>query len=225
MPSYCLVHEFDKSLIKHSKTHRSTIHSEMHSVVIAKTIAKRDMGRHLNNPDRRWWNQYCLQFMVTFTRCSDTAPPPPPQSWGWFTKHLYDWMANASHLAKGVRVNSRRNAARCTLFGRTETQAHINTTCLHPSLQEFRMLHRRLIELTSSPFDAQDVSRQRTRRWYLGWAIVQPPLADILEYKGQKVDRLSKIFNNWHLQNYFHQQTPSNGATKTLLRQAEHFTC
>jgi hypothetical protein len=48
---------------------------------------------------------------------------------------------------KGAHSDSRHALARCTLCGKPETQAHINTTCTHPALQDLRQLHRRRIEL------------------------------------------------------------------------------
>jgi hypothetical protein len=56
-------------------------------------------------------------------------------------------MAHASNLAKDAHFYSRHALARCILCGKTETQANINTTCTHPSLQDLRQLHRRRIEL------------------------------------------------------------------------------
>jgi hypothetical protein len=44
-------------------------------------------------------------------------------------------------------MESRAAAATCTLCGKTETQAHINTTCSHPTLMDLRFLHRKQIDL------------------------------------------------------------------------------
>jgi hypothetical protein len=70
-----------------------------------------------------------------------------PWNRGRFVKHLFDWMAHASNLAKGLPMDTRTAASKCLLCGKIETQAHINTTRSHPALLDLRHLYRRQIDL------------------------------------------------------------------------------
>jgi hypothetical protein len=103
---------------------------------------KRDLIRiQQNNPAR--WNQYCIQLIASL---NGTKAPMMARSRGRLVKHLYDWMAHATNLAKGVATEDSYQSSRCQLCDGQETQAHINTTCTHPELIDIRQLQRQKIE-------------------------------------------------------------------------------
>ena len=56
-------------------------------------------------------------------------------------------MAHESNLAKGTNETHRESAATCPLCGTAATQAHINTSCCHPAMQDLRILFKRDIDM------------------------------------------------------------------------------
>ena len=94
---------------------------------------------YANAPTR--WMKYCAPLMATLTNSKNRSP----RQIGRRTKHLYDWMAHASNLAKGSLPQDRDVQSRCHFCSLLETQQHINSTCTHPPLGEMRQTQRRRI--------------------------------------------------------------------------------
>jgi hypothetical protein len=101
---------------------------------------KQDMKRiYANEPTR--WQRYNASLMAMLT----AIKRPTPRQRGILTKHLFDWMAHAGNLSKGLPTHRRYEMSRCSFWGQ-ETQQHINVACPHPPLTEIRCSHRRLVE-------------------------------------------------------------------------------
>jgi hypothetical protein len=122
-------------------THCLKDHAQRHH--LQTYLTTRDTLRDPHTSNGRWSN-YCPHLIGILTPAKKSRSP---RSRGRLTKHLYDWMAYASNLAKGAPLDSREAVAKCVLCGKTETQAHINTTCSHPALMDRHHLHRRQIDL------------------------------------------------------------------------------
>ena len=111
-----------------------------------------------NTPAR--WNQYCAPLMATLNKAK---MPLLARNRGRLVKHVYDWMAHSTNLAKSSTVIDHAHAARCLLCDGQETQAHVNTTCPHPTLMDIRQLHRRKIE--EHLLCLQHQSLPKSQRW------------------------------------------------------------
>jgi len=99
-------------------------------------MKQRDMKRiYANAPTR--WTKYSASLMATLTKSKNRSP----RHVGRRTKHLYDWMAHATNLAKGTLPQHRDAHSRCQLCALPETQQHINASCTHPPLLETRRTH------------------------------------------------------------------------------------
>jgi hypothetical protein len=104
-------------------------------------IKQRDMHRiYANAPTR--WSKYCTPLMAILTHSKHRSP----RHIGRCTKHLYDWMAHASNLAKGSPLQHRDLQSRCHFCSLPETQQHVNAICTHPPLVEMRLTQRRRID-------------------------------------------------------------------------------
>ena len=101
----------------------------------------RDMKRIYANEPLRWAN-FCTPLMATLTHTKRKSP----RHVGRRTKHVFDWMAHATNLAKGSPADLRTSQARCRFCAVPETQQHINAACTHPPMKEMRHHHKRCID-------------------------------------------------------------------------------
>ncbi len=103
-------------------------------------LSRRETERiHKNTPSR--WTQFSSGQMFILTNAKKRWSA---RTRGWLVNHLFNWIAHEANLAKGSQHG--KAAALCPLCGCAATQAHINTTCSHPALQDLRLLHRRDID-------------------------------------------------------------------------------
>ncbi len=91
--------------------------------------ARRDTRRAPHDPKGRWTN-YSIHWMATLIRASQLMPKHR------LSKHLFDWMAHASNLAKSAPDDQKHLHSKCTVCGGIEIQAHENTACRHPALRD-----------------------------------------------------------------------------------------
>ena len=103
---------------------------------------KRDMKGVYGNTAARW-NQYNPALMALLTH---TKKKITPRARGRLTKHIYDWMAHAHNLAKSSKLEDREQDSKCILCGLKDTQAHADTSCQHPELQDLRASHKQIID-------------------------------------------------------------------------------
>ena len=106
-------------------------------------LVNRDNNRQLRAAAPRWTHN-SVALMVTLTHAKGRRSS---RARGRLVSHLYDWMAHESNLAKGTNETHRESAATCPLCGTAATQAHINTSCCHPAMQDLRILHKRDIDM------------------------------------------------------------------------------
>ena len=127
---------------------------------------KRDMKRiYANEPTR--WLKYSAPLMAKLTNIRTTSP----RQVGRRTKHLYDWMAHASNLAKGAPLTCVA-PSQCNFCAVPETQQHINASCTHPPLVEARLIHRKRIDEYLQCYRHQHI--HATARWIV-------PIIDYME--------------------------------------------
>lgn len=102
---------------------------------------KRDMKHiYANEPIR--WSKYSIPLLATLTKTSHKSP----RQIGRRSKHIFDWMAHGTNLAKGATPYTRISKSLCQFCGEPETQQHINAACTHPPLVETRRSFRRQID-------------------------------------------------------------------------------
>ena len=111
------------------------------------------MARIQANSKARW-NKFSTPLMATLN-C--TKKPLRTRARGRMVKSLYDWMAHAYNLAKGSKSETKEQDSACVMCGGCETQAHINTSCTHPSLVDLRLTYRRKIEVLLYSFQHQNL--------------------------------------------------------------------
>lgn len=87
------------------------------------------------------WTRYIPSLMDTLTRTKRASP----RQRGCLTKHIFDWMAHASNLAKGSSPHIRHDRSLCPFCNEPETQYHINVSCTHPPVVEMQQTLKRQI--------------------------------------------------------------------------------
>ncbi len=112
---------------------------------------------YANEPSR--WTKYCAPLMATLTHSKRKSP----RQVGRRTKHVFDWMAHATNLAKGSPIALRAHKSRCRFCAAPETQQHINAACTHSSLVEMRRHQRKWIDEFFQFYRHQHL--QKSDRW------------------------------------------------------------
>ncbi len=102
--------------------------------------ARYEADIYANEPTR--WTRYLPSLMDAFTRTKRASP----RQRGRRTKHIFDWMAHATNLAKGSTLHIRHDRSLCPFCREPEThQHHINVSCTHPPIVEMRQALKRQI--------------------------------------------------------------------------------
>jgi hypothetical protein len=128
---------------------------------------KRDMKRiYADEPTR--WTRYIPSLLDTLTRVKKASP----RQRGRRTKHVFDWMAHASNLAKGSLPSTSHAHSLCSFCSAPETQHHINVSCTHPPVVEVRQTMQREIMLFFQKYRHHHLPQQH--RWII-------PIVDYIE--------------------------------------------
>jgi hypothetical protein len=114
------------------------------------------------------WANFCVPLMASLKKTKRKSPRYVDRR----TKHVFDWMAHATNLAKGSSVELRSDRSRCRFCAAPETQQHINAACPHPPLVEMRRHQRSRIDEFFQCYRHQHLSA--SDRWII-------PLLDYME--------------------------------------------
>jgi hypothetical protein len=126
-----------------SQLFTGSLHHSMQRLHYQEYLVTRYNNRQLRAAAPRWIHN-SVALMVTLIHAEGRRSS---RARGRLVSHLYDWMAHKSNLTKGTNENDRASAATCPLCGTAATQAHINTSCCHPAMQDLRILLKRDIDM------------------------------------------------------------------------------